>query len=68
MRFRKGDSYQLKAVAHDMDLSFESSGIWREAIKMYEQFPSFASEFKVKQVLYGVAKNVMLIWGTRLWI
>jgi hypothetical protein len=45
-RFRKGDSHQLKEVAHDMELPSESSGSCREAMAMHEQLPSFATGFK----------------------
>lgn len=56
-RFSNGDSYQLNEVPHDMELPSVSSGICGEAVAMYEQLPSFASEFKAEEVLYGVAKK-----------
>jgi len=56
-RFRKGDSHQLKEVAHDMELPSESSGSCREAMAMHEQLPSFATGFKADEVLYDVAKK-----------
>lgn len=56
-RFSQGDSHQLKEVVHDMELPSESTGICREATVMIEQFPSFATEVKAKEVLYGVAKK-----------
>lgn len=56
-RFRKSDSYQLKEVPHDTELPSVSSGICGEAMAMDEQFPSFSSEFKAEEVLYGAAKK-----------
>lgn len=40
-----------------MELPSESIGICREAMVLNEQLPSFATDVKAQEVLYGVAKK-----------